>query len=65
MKPSVKSTFGFIVGACGLMLWAQVANAQSGNRTNGFQPAQAIPQQQFSAPVETYRQPLQLSLIHI
>ena len=59
MKPSVKSTFGFIVGACCVMIWSQAATAQSGSRTTGFQPQQAIPQQQFSAPVETYRQPLQ------
>ena len=63
MKSSLTPTFGIAFGTFCLVITAQVAVAQSGNRTSGYQPQQTIPQQRFPSAAEqaygsaqTYRQ---------
>ena len=49
MKSSLTRTFGIAFGTLCLMISAQVAFAQSGNRNDGFQQSQTIPQQRSDA----------------
>ena len=49
MKSSLTRTFGIAFGTLCLMISAQVVSAQSGNRNDGFQQSQTIPQQRSEA----------------
>ena len=52
MKSSLTSIFGIAFGIFCLVISAQVAVAQSGNRNSGYQPQQTVPQQRFPSAAE-------------